>query len=407
MVRVTTKSLTQHLQTLIANKYADMTKVQDQLSTGKRLLRASDNPVDVANDLKLRSATANLTQDATNITDGLSFMQVSDTAMNSMNTILQRVRELAVQGSSDTLSANERVYIQQEVDQLSRQLVSLVDTNYKGDYVFGGTQSKIEPFPVESSKASGPADYKKLDMAYFNGAALGVGQPAQIRNAFDNSAMTNILPGSLKIAIGGTNYVEDRDYTIDYAKGTITPLVPALAIDVSDAGTFLGPNYQPGAVALTFDRVGRGKDVFGVTVANSGEVLREIEKGTITPVNISGDDLITNRTTGTDMITSMIHLGQDLLQNNRQGIASAIDNIDNVFQAVLSAQSKNGARINRFETTQTRNENQVTESNSLQSNLEDVDMAEAATKFSLSQMVYNAALKSTAMAIQPSLVNYL
>jgi len=395
------------MEELISTKYSEMSKIQEQLSTGKQLMRPSDNPSAVANDLKLRTTTAIMTQNGKNITDGMNFMQVSDTAMQSMNTIIQRVRELAIQGSSDTMGSTERVYIQQEQDQLFRQMIGLVNTNYKGDYIFGGTQSKIEPFPIESSTAGGPADYQKLKMAYFNGATLGVGQPAQIRNAFDNSAMTNILPGSLKLSNGATNYVEGKDYTVNYVNGTITPLTAALATDLSDGGTFTGPNYQAGGFSLTFDRVGKGKDVFGTTVSNGGDVLREVEPGIVTAVNIPGDDLITNRSTGTDMITSMVRMGQSLLQNSQPGISNSITDVDNVMQALLSSEGKNGARVNRFETTQTRNEEQVTQNNSLQSDIEDVDMAKAATDFSLSQMVYNAALKSASMAIQPSLVNYL
>jgi flagellar hook-associated protein 3 FlgL len=407
MMRVTLKSATDKMEALISNKYADLSKIQEELSTGKQLLQASDNPTAVANDLRLRTTGAIMDQNGKNITDGLNFMQVSDTAMQSMNTIMQRIRELAVQGSSDTLGSAERGYIQQEQDQLFRQVVGLLDTNYKGDFIFGGTQSKIEPFPIDSSTASGLADYQKLKMAYFNGATLGVGQPAQIKNAFDNTAMTNILPGSLKLSDGAVNYVEGKDYTVDYVNGTITPLNAALAVDLSDGGTFTGPNYQAGGFSLTFDRVGRGKDVFGTTVSNGGDVLREIEPGIVTAVNIPGDDLITNRATGTDLITSMIRMGQNLVQNNQPGISNSITDVDNVMQALLSSEGKNGARVNRFDTTQTRNEDQVTQNTSLLSNLEDADMADAATKFSLDQMVYDAALKSASMAIQPSLVNYL
>jgi flagellar hook-associated protein 3 FlgL len=410
MMRVTLRSVTNHMEKLISDKYAELAKIQEQLSTGKQLLRPSDNPTGVANDLKLRTTTALMEQNGKNISDGFNFMQVTDTAMQSMNSIMQRLRELAVQGSTDTVGSTERRYIQQEQDQLFRQVIALVDTNYKGDYIFGGTQSKIQPFPIESSVASSAADYVGLKMSYFNAAPGGVpavGVPAQIRNAFDNTAMTNILPGSLAISNGAVRYVEGTDYTVDYVNGTITPLNAALAVDLSDGGTFTGPNYQAGGFSLTFDRVGRGKDVFGTVVSNGGDVLREIEAGIVMPVNIAGDDLITNRSTGTDMISSMIRMGQNLIQNSRQGISDSITEIDNVLQALLSSESKNGARINRFESTQTRNEQQVMQNNSLLSNLEDVDMADAATRFSLSQTVYNAALKSAAMAIQPSLVNYL
>jgi flagellar hook-associated protein 3 FlgL len=334
-------------------------------------------------------------------------MQVSDTAMSSMNPIMQRLRELAINGSTDTMSATERRYIQQETDQLFRQLIALLNTNYKGDFVFGGTQSKIAPFPIESSAAASPADYLRLKMSYFDSSVTGVGVPAQIRNAFDNTAMTDIIPGSLKIANGAVTYVEGRDYTVDYVNGTITPLVAGLVADVSDGGTFAGPNYQPGAFSITFDRVGRGKDVFGTTVANTGNVYREVEVGIVAAINISGDEVTVNAQTGTDMVASMVRFNQNLLQNNRQGISDAIDDIDNVLKAVLNVQAKNGARVNRFETTQDRNETQNTEATRLQSDLEDADLAEVATKFSLMETVYNAALKSAARAIQPSLTDYL
>ena len=405
-MRITMKELTRQMQSVISDRYSDLAQLQQQLATGKRLLRPSDNPVDTANDIKLRSALAQQTQYKTNIQDGLAFMNVTDTAMQSMNTIMQRLRELAVQGSSDTMSQTDRLSIQQEADQLFRQLITLTNTNYKGDYIFGGTQSKIAPFPVQQSSAASVSDYTTLKMAYFDGTG-GVGAAAQIRNAFDNSAITNILPGSMKLSIGAAVYSEGTDFTVDYVNGTITPLNAALAIDVSDGGTFGGPNYQSGAVSLAFDYVSRGKDVYGNTVSNGGNVLRDIESGVVMPVNIPGDELIVNQQSGVDMIGTMVRFQQNLIYNSTAGINTAIGEIDKTFQAILSAQSKNGARINRLETTQTRNEQQTATTTQLASELEDADMAEAATNFSLMQTVYNAALKSSAMTMQHSLVDYL
>jgi flagellar hook-associated protein 3 FlgL len=78
-----------------------------------------------------------------------------------------------------------------------------------------------------------------------------------------------------------------------------------------------------------------------------------------------------------------------------------------VFTAVLSAQSKNGARINRFDTTLRRNEGQFTNTTELQANLEDAEMTKTITDFMNTQNVYNAALKTAAGVIQQSLVNFL
>jgi flagellin-like hook-associated protein FlgL len=111
--------------------------------------------------------------------------------------------------------------------------------------------------------------------------------------------------------------------------------------------------------------------------------------------------------TGADLIRTMITLGQDLLQNNRDGIAAAIDRIDNVLKAVLSTQGKNGARINRFDSTLVRNEGQFTNTTELQANLEDAEMTKTVTDFMNTQNVYNAALKSASTVIQQSLVNFL
>jgi flagellar hook-associated protein 3 len=401
-MRVTMKEMTKRMQYVIADRYSDLSKLQERLSTGKRLLRPSDQPVDTANDLKLKTTSSQQTQFHTNIEDGLSFMNVTDTAMQSMNSIMQRLRELALQGATDTVSAADRVAILQETDQLFRQLITLTNTNFKGDYIFGGTQSKIQPFPIVQSTAQSAADYAALKMAYYDGTG-GVGVAAQLRNAFDNTAMTNIVPGSFALSNGAVNYIEGRDFTIDYVNGTITPLVAALAVDVSPATA----NYDVTAFKITFDSVSRGKDVFNNTVANTGSVLREIEPGVVIPINIAGDELIVNAQAGIDMIGAMVRLGQNLLYNNRPGVTTAIGEIDKTFQAILNAQSKNGAKTNRFETTLTRNEQQSTETTGLISNLEDADMAETATKYSLMQTVYNAALKSAAMNMQQSLVDYL
>jgi flagellar hook-associated protein 3 FlgL len=402
-MRITIKELDRHMMNVLNNRYSDLANLQEQMSTGKRLQRPSDDPVDVANDLKLTTHAKELQQYKSNINDGLAFMQVTDTAMQSMNTLMQRMRELAVQGSSDTLSATERTFIGKEADQLFRQLVTLVDTQYKGDYVFSGTQTKIAPLIVNNSSANSAMDYTNLKMAYFNAGGMAVGSTVQLNNGFDNSPIKNVIPGSFSLSVAGTDYVENKDYKVDYVNGTITILSPALALDVTP-GT---ANYNVNQVSLNFDYLEKGKDIYGSTVSNLGSIQREIETGVSMPVNITSDELTSDVKTGIDMTGTMIRLGQSLIQNDQPGVETAIDEIDVVFKTVLAAQSKNGARINRFETTLDRNGNQSTQTESLQSNLEDAEMADTISKFMLTQTVYNAALNSASKIIQPSLVNFL
>jgi flagellar hook-associated protein 3 FlgL len=395
------------MQYVINNRYEDMGKLQEQLSTGKRLLRPSDSPVDVANDLKLRAKTTQLTQYKKNIEDGLGYMGVTDTSMISMNELMQRMRELAIQGSSDTQSGKERAFIAAEVQQLVRQVVGLGNTEYKGDYIFAGTHTKIVPFPVEKSVASSAQDYTDLKMAYYDASATAAGTPVQIRNAFDSSPITKILPGTFELSVGGVKMQEGVDYSIDYVSGTVTvlptsPNAAALSVDVR-----AGANYSVTGFKMTFENVNRGKDIFGDVVAVDGEVLREIETGVKVPVNITGNELLEDPATGTNLFDVIIGLGQSLLQNDRNAIEQSISKIDVSMSNLLAAQSTNGARTNRLEITLERNELQNTETTRRQSELEDADFAEAATQFTTLQNVYNAALKSAASVLQPSLANFI
>ncbi len=408
-MRVTFRELNRQTQTTLNRRYSDLGHLEEMLSTGKRLMKPSDSPVDVANDLKLISKQQQISQFKSNINDGMSFMTVSDTAMLSMNTLMQRMRELAIQGSNDVLSSNERLYIQKEQEQLLRQFVSLGNSTYKGDYIFGGTQTKIPPLPLVTSQSGNALNYSSKEMAFFDGSG-GVGVAAQLRQADTLDPITRIIPGSFQLKIGNTAYVEGRDYTVNYVSGTITPINAALAVDVSEGGTFAaGPlgRYTLAGFQVSFDYISQGRDIYGDKVVASGDVFREIEDTIITPINITADELMRDSTNGQHLLDVAIGLGSDLLHNNRAGIESSIGTIDSSFKVLLSAQSKNGARINRFETTLDRNESQYTETSRLQSDLEDAEYADTIGKFSLAQTAYQAALKAAATIIQPSLVNYL
>ena len=388
---------------VINNRYSDLADLQEQLATGKRLRRPSDDPVDVANDLQLISRQKELSQHKKNIEDSTSYMLITETAMESLNTLMQRVRELAVQASSDTLSANEREYLNKEVEQLTRQAIALVNTKFKGDYVFGGQQTKVPPIVVENSSASTLEDYSNFGMAYYNAGGLPVGSTVQLFDGLSGSPRTDIIPGSFSLSVAGVTYRENTDYTIDYEAGTITILNPALALDVTPGGV----NYDINQVQIEFDNITRGRDVYGQVVSNRGVIERDIESGISMPINIGMDEMTTDMESGNTLFGTLIRLGQALVQDDQPNVSQAIDEIDTVFSAILGAQSKNGARMNRLQTTLERNENQFTQVTSLQSQLEDAEMAETISQFMLTQNVYNAALQSTAKIIQPSLVNFL
>ena len=388
---------------VINTRYGELTDLQEQLATGKRLRRPSDAPVDVSNDLLLKTRLRELEQHKDNIEDSIGYMAITETAMESTNTLLQRVRELAIQASSDTMSATERMYTNKEVEQLTRQLVALVNTRFKGDYVFNGQQTKIPPLVTEQSAAATLDDYSNFRMAYFDASTASVGDTVQLFEGLSGRPVTDIIPGSFSLNIAGVTYSENTDFTVDYEAGTITVQNPALLVDVTPGSA----NYDINQVRITFDYLTRGRDVYGQVVSNRGVIEREIESGITLPVNVGMDEMTIDPETGYSLFGTLIGLGQALVQDDQANISDAIDRIDVVFKTVLGVQSKNGARVNRLQVTLERNENQQSLATELQSELEDAEIAETVSRFMLTQNVYNAALQAASKIIQPSLVNFL
>lgn len=383
-MRITFREVNQNLQYHIGQNYSKLTELQEQIATGKRLMRPSDDPVDISNDLELRGKLKALHQYHRNINDGMAFMGVTDTALVSMNDLMQRTRELGIQGSNDMFTAEQRTYVAREVTQLLRQMVSIVDTTYKGEYVFGGTNSQIPPYTIES--------------ATFSHTIGGITPPPGTAQSLEDTSVTppitnieNVVPGTVVVTSGGNTYQENVDFTIDYVNGTITRIPGGLMAALGAGNTF----------EVDFEWVRKAPE------ANTDAIRREVEENVTPRINISADEVIIDRAANVDVIQDMIAMAQNLLQNDAPTLRTTMANLEVGFENILSAQATNGSRLNRFEKTLGRNETQNVDITRLQTDLEDADLAEIITEFTLLENVYSASLKAGARIIQPSLVDFL
>ena len=93
----------------------------EKLSSGLRINRAGDDAAGLAISEKMRGQIRGLDQASRNAQDGISLIQTAEGALNETHSILQRMRELAVQASNDTNTADDRAAIQKEVDQLAKE----------------------------------------------------------------------------------------------------------------------------------------------------------------------------------------------------------------------------------------------------------------------------------------------
>lgn len=110
------------------------TKSSEKLSSGYKINRSADDAAGLQMSEKMRSQIRGLNQASENIQDGISLCQVADGALNESHAVLQRMRELSVQAANDTNSDEDRKAIQQEIDQLTKEVDRIAnDTNFNND----------------------------------------------------------------------------------------------------------------------------------------------------------------------------------------------------------------------------------------------------------------------------------
>ncbi len=162
-MRITQSMMSTSMMSNLQTNYKRMDKYQEQLMTERRLNRPSDDPVGVASALHYRSEISSTTQFSENVEDANSWLTMSDTVMTEATQIVQRLAELAVQGGTDTVPADARTNIAQEVDQLYQQLVSLGNSQFKGKYIFNGERVNEQPYPTDPANQAYSLDQGEVE----------------------------------------------------------------------------------------------------------------------------------------------------------------------------------------------------------------------------------------------------
>jgi flagellar hook-associated protein 3 FlgL len=123
-----------------------MTRTQEELASGKSILAPSDNPYGAAQAITLQSVLDGLTSYQHGAQDGVSWMNTSSSALSSIDSQVQRVRELVLQGASGINSPTDLEDIATEVEHLTEGVKQAANTQYAGQYVFSGTLTSTRPY---------------------------------------------------------------------------------------------------------------------------------------------------------------------------------------------------------------------------------------------------------------------
>lgn len=404
---------TLHIFNIANNSMADankaIVKTQEQLSTGQRVLSAADDPVAAIKIQQLGENIALVEQYNKNISLAENNLAVEENALSGVENIVQRIKELAVQaGNTASLSTSEYKAIATEVDSRLAELASLANTtNVNGDYIFSGYNSQTPTFEgdtVNGFRFSGDEGAMKIKVAnntFVDASDSGKGIFVDIPSA-NNTITTTTNPNNqsvppIVISIGEVvdQDVYDEFYPDDIVitfneDSTLSPPVKNFTVTERSSGKIIEENkpYVAGEELV----------YHGVSVSITGN-----PQSADSDAGINGDQLFVESTSTQDMLTTIMRFrdamqAHDGSQASKDHIAATVantlTNLSSVQESVSEVVTKIGARMNTLESTKEQHLDTELISNTILSDLRDVDYAEAASNLSAQTLILQAAQAS-------------
>ncbi len=145
MFRITNKMMADKVMYDLNANIRKLDVLYEKLSTGKELNRPSDNPIDVTRSLQYRTTISNTDQYMKNMDTAISWMNFTDSALNDIDKILIRVKELAVRGATESNSEQSRYAIGEEIKALADEALNVANSSYAGRFIFGGYKTVKDP----------------------------------------------------------------------------------------------------------------------------------------------------------------------------------------------------------------------------------------------------------------------
>jgi len=153
-MRVTNKMLSNSFLNDMRTNLSNMRTLQQQMTSGKEIRKPSDDPFKAARAMQLHSDINTNKQYNENIKDTLNWLDTTDTALGQATESMQRVRELLVSAGNAAYGSNERKAIKDEINQKVGELSQILNTNFDGKYLFGGSRGTSKPLTTEVDAAT-------------------------------------------------------------------------------------------------------------------------------------------------------------------------------------------------------------------------------------------------------------
>ena len=368
----------------LAVNQSNAAKSMERLSSGLRINRAADDAAGLAISEKMRAQVRGLKQAARNAQDGISLIQTAEGALNETHAILQRMRELAVQASNDTLDDQDRAELQKEISDLLEEVDRISsDTQFNTKVLLDGSLAGTGGAGGSPGKAAtGTGEINGVNVTVtggeneaYNGITIKFASRDDESAVFAENTLTVTLKENEGYNASNINdlianatgdlpdNVELSDIVVDFT-GDIQA-TSSLDVSISLSGGAAPTGGSPASGGLIF-HIG----------ANAGQSIQlQLSDMSAKGLGIYGIDI-----------------------SSQSGANAAQNTLDNAIQLVSGERSKLGAAQNRLEHTISNLGTATENLQAAESRIRDLDMAEEMMAFTKNNILQQAATAMLAQA---------
>tara|TARA_R110001592_G_scaffold60360_1_gene183450 strand:+ start:3927 stop:5144 length:1218 start_codon:yes stop_codon:yes gene_type:complete len=405
-MRISTQQLFNRGLEAIQDVTAQQQKTQLQLSTGKKILTPADDPVASTRILELNQELTSNAQFQYNVELAEGHLNLQDDLLGSINTVVQRVRELMITAGNGALSKTDLSAISAEVKERSDQLAGLLNSqDASGEYLFSGFQGGTQPFQKNISDAfvyQGDEGKRFVQV----GPSVTIATTQNGKEIFQdikvdkNTFYTEANPNNKAVPAASITLgqiVDQEQYDQFYPSDMVVKFTSANQYSITDKSTGRAlltnqpfvPNDPIMINGVQFEIIGApvvGDSFFVESTAKQG-LLTTVEKFIYTLDNFEPTAE-----------------GRAIFDAN---LASSIQNIDSAETSILESRSQIGARLNTIETTTEQLKDVEILTKEILSKLESIDYAETVSLLSVQQFTLEAAYSSYSRITSLSLFDRL
>jgi flagellar hook-associated protein 3 FlgL len=406
-MRIATSTIFEAGTRQLGTLQSDMAKLQLQMSTNKRVVSPSDDPIAAARALEVTQSQSINTQLDTNRANARSSLSQEEVILNGVTELMSSVQELVVKAGNASLGDADRASIATELEGRLSDLLGLANsTDGNGAYMFSGYKSATQPFNQTATGAQYDGDQGQRNVQIGStrsipisnsGSAVFENNPTGNGRFQTGAAASNTGAGIISSGtVTDVSQLTGHKYALAF-KVAGEPAVTTYTVnDNSTTPPTAVQSDQPYKAGQSISFGGMSMDIKGVPADGDTFTVAPSEKQSVFTTITSLIDTLRSPTIGS--------AGKAALAN---GLNQASDNMKSAYDTVLTARSSIGSRLTELDSLDSTGDDLNIQYASTLSDLVDLDLVKTYSMFTQQQVTLTAAQKSFTTMSGLSLFNFI